>query len=88
MSVPEYIFYNHTIHDVLANDQKAHLNLKEIANAVKKYKKKIRPLVEPMLDGQILNFQRMAKYFRFNICSFLMLSRAMLSILYIVLCQN
>lgn len=39
MSIPEFIFYNHTMHDVLANDHKAHLNLKKIANAVKKDQK-------------------------------------------------
>lgn len=53
MSIPEFIFYNHTMHDVLADDHKAHLNLKKIANAVKKDQKIFKSLAEPLLDGQI-----------------------------------
>ncbi|XP_062603682.1 uncharacterized protein LOC134265486, partial [Saccostrea cucullata] len=53
MSIPEFVFYNHTMHDVLANDQKAHLNLKKIAKAVKNDQKIFKSLAEPLLDGQI-----------------------------------
>lgn len=53
MYIPEFIFYNHTMYDVLVNDHKAHLNLKKIAKAVKKDKKILKSLVELMLDGQI-----------------------------------
>ena len=53
MSIPEFIFYNHSIHDVLANDHKAHLSLKKIAKAVKNDQKIFSSLAEPILDGQI-----------------------------------
>ena len=53
MSIPEFIFYNHSIHDVLAHDHKAHLSLKKIAKAVKNDQKIFSSLAEPILDGQI-----------------------------------
>ncbi|XP_062585400.1 uncharacterized protein LOC134247076 [Saccostrea cucullata] len=53
MPIPEFVFYNHTMHDVLANDQKAHLNMKKIAKAVKNDQKIFKSLAEPLLDGQI-----------------------------------
>lgn len=53
MSIPKFTFFNHTIRDVLANDHKAHLNLKKIASAVKNDQKIFKSLAEPLLDGQI-----------------------------------
>ena len=53
MSIPEFEFYNHSIHDVLANDQKAHLSLKKKAKAVKNDQKIFSSLAETILDGQI-----------------------------------
>lgn len=53
MSIPKFTFFKHTIRDVLANDHKAHLNLKKIASAVKNDQKIFKSLAEPLLDGQI-----------------------------------
>lgn len=54
MSIPDFKFYNHSISQVLANDQKAHLSLRKIASAVKSDRKIFRTLAEPLIDGQIL----------------------------------
>lgn len=54
MSIQDFKFYNHSISQVLANDQKAHLSLRKIASAVKSDRKIFRTLAEPLIDGQIL----------------------------------
>lgn len=53
-TIPDFKFYNHSISQVLANDQKAHLSLKKMASAVKSNRKIFRTLAEPLIDGQIL----------------------------------
>lgn len=63
MSIQDFKFYNHSISQVLANDQKAHLSLRKIASAVKSDRKIFRTLAEPLIDGQIL-IPILAKHFR------------------------
>ncbi|XP_062574148.1 uncharacterized protein LOC134235987 [Saccostrea cucullata] len=53
MSIPELKFYNHSINQILINDQKDHLSLKKIAKAAKKDEKIFKTLAEPLIDGQI-----------------------------------
>lgn len=50
MTIPDFKFYNHSISQVLANDQKAHLSLRKIASAVKSDRNIFRTLAEPLID--------------------------------------
>ena len=53
VSIPSFKIYDHEINQVLANDTKAHLNLRKMADNAKNDEIIFKSLSEPMLDGQL-----------------------------------
>ena len=53
VSVPKFQFFSHEMSDIIASDNKAHLNLSKIAEATKNDAKIFQSLAEPLIDNQI-----------------------------------
>ena len=53
VSTPAFKIYDHEINQVLADDTKAHLNLRKMADKAKNDEIIFKSLSEPMLDGQL-----------------------------------
>ena len=53
VSTPAFQIYDHEMNQVLADDTKAHLNLRKMADKAKNDEIIFKSLSEPMLDGQI-----------------------------------
>lgn len=53
VSVPDLKFYDHEMSNVIANDNKAHLSLRKMAEVAKKDGTIFKTLTEPLLDGEI-----------------------------------
>ncbi|XP_071088962.1 uncharacterized protein [Haliotis cracherodii] len=52
-TIPNFNIYSHEYSTILANDNKAHLSLKLIAESAKKDKTIFKTIAEPLIDGQI-----------------------------------
>lgn len=53
VNLPNFKLYAHNYNQVLANDNKAHLNLSKMVKAVKKDELVFQSLTEPLIEGNI-----------------------------------
>lgn len=54
IAVPEFRLYNHTMRNIIADDRKAHLSLKRMADSAKKDAMVFQSITDPLLSGDVV----------------------------------